>query len=422
MRRLFQSGWGVIVLVLIFLIIEFYTFIAIKTATQNTSRAVRVISYTLYIALSATFYISIFNISRLRDLPADTFVSKYFFAFFIGFFIAKLILVLFLFLGDIIRFFSWLFLLLFPKKEMTPSISTQGLPRSKFLAQSALVLGGLVLGTFLYGTKNKYRYQVRNVKLRFSQLPKPFKGLKIVHISDIHSGSFDNLEAVQNGVNLILQQKPDLILFTGDLVNDLNTEIVPYKSIFAQLSAPLGVFAVLGNHDYGDYHQWSSEVEKKENLNKLIQHIKDMKWELLMNDHVVFEKEGERLALIGIENWGAKGNFPKYGKMEQAVAGLDELKPALKILMSHDPSHWDAEVRVKYPDIDLTLSGHTHGMQFGVRLPWMQWSPVQFMYKQWAGLYQEGRQFLYVNPGFGFIGYKGRVGILPEITVLELND
>ena len=181
----------------------------------------------------------------------------------------------------------------------------------------------------------------------------------------------------------------------------------------------MGVFSILGNHDYGDYVWWETPEQKKNNLNYLMELQREMGWRLLMNEHVVLDRGGEQIALIGIENWSAKARFPKYGKMNEACSGSE--KYPFKILMSHDPSHWDAEVRSKYPDIDLTLSGHTHGMQFGVELPWLKWSPVQFVYKEWAGLYEEGRQKLYVNRGFGFIGYPGRVGILPEITVIELS-
>lgn len=221
-----------------------------------------------------------------------------------------------------------------------------------------------------------------------------------------------------HGVDLIMQQKADVILFTGDLVNDRHDEALEYIDVFNQLQAPLGVYSTLGNHDYGDYVSWDSQHAKTENLNKLKQVHATMGWRLLMNEHIALEKNGEKIALLGIENWGAKGRFPKYGKMSEAYANTQQYP--FKILMSHDPSHWDAEVKTKYPDIDLMLAGHTHGMQFGVELPYFKFSPVQWMYKQWAGLYEDGRQKLYVNRGFGFIGYPGRVGILPEITVIEL--
>jgi predicted MPP superfamily phosphohydrolase len=225
---------------------------------------------------------------------------------------------------------------------------------------------------------------------------------------------------VQQGVDKILKLKPDLILFTGDLVNNKAEEMLDYIDVFKQLAAPLGVYSVLGNHDYGDYVQWESKEQKTENLDRLKQVHGQMGWRLLLNENVLIERDGHKIALLGIENWSAKANFPKYGKMDQAHPGTEEVP--FKILMSHDPSHWEAEVLNKYNDIDLMLSGHTHGMQFGVEVPWLRWSPVQYVYKQWAGLYESGHQKLYVNRGFGFIGYPGRVGILPEISLLELSS
>jgi predicted MPP superfamily phosphohydrolase len=226
-------------------------------------------------------------------------------------------------------------------------------------------------------------------------------------------------KAVQKGIDKILNEKPDLILFTGDLVNDKATEMVEYMDVFSRLKAPMGVYSILGNHDYGDYAKWLSREDKVANLERLKAIHGELGWKLLMNENIIFEKNNEQIALIGIENWSAKGNFPKYGRMSEAYSGSEKIP--FKILMSHDPSHWDAEVRIKYTDVDLMLSGHTHGMQFGVELPGFKWSPVQYMYKQWAGLYEEGKQKLYINRGFGFIGYPGRVGILPEITVITLT-
>lgn len=255
--------------------------------------------------------------------------------------------------------------------------------------------------------------------MTFSNLPSGFKGVKIVHISDIHSGSFTDKNAVIKGVSKILKENPDLILFTGDLVNDKAAEMEMYIDVFNKLRAPLGVYSTLGNHDYGDYVRWDSPELKATNMVKLKEVHAALGWRLLMNEHMVLERNGDQIALLGIENWSAKGRFPKYGKMDRAYSGSEKIP--FKILLSHDPSHWDAQVRITYPDVDLMLAGHTHGMQFGIEVPGFKWSPVQFMYKQWAGLYEEGKQKLYVNRGYGFIGYPGRVGILPEITVIELT-
>jgi predicted MPP superfamily phosphohydrolase len=282
-----------------------------------------------------------------------------------------------------------------------------------------LAAGGTLFGSFVYGFSNKYNYKVKRMQLAYENLPASFKGLKIVHISDIHSGSFTDKKSVQHGIEKIMNEQADIILFTGDIVNDRASEMDEYKDVFNKLKAPMGVFSTLGNHDYGDYVSWPYKgISKNENLETLKKVHTEIGWRLLMNEHVVLEKGEDKIALLGIENWSNKARFPKHGRMDLAHAGTQNYP--FKILMSHDPSHWDAEVKTKYTDIDLTLSGHTHGMQFGVEIPGFKWSPVQYMYKQWAGLYEDGKQKLNVNPGFGFIGYPGRVGILPEITVIEL--
>jgi predicted MPP superfamily phosphohydrolase len=259
---------------------------------------------------------------------------------------------------------------------------------------------------------------VRRIKLTLPNLPKKFHGIKIGQLSDIHSGSFYNSKAVKGGVEMLLSEKPDLIFFTGDLVNNTAEESTDYIPIFRHVKAPLGVYSVLGNHDYGDYMQWPSLKAKQKNFENIVDVHGQLGWQLLMNEHTYIEEGGEKLAIIGIENFGAKGRFPKYGKLDMAYAGTEEAP--VKLLLSHDPSHWDYQVRPEYSDIDVMFAGHTHGMQFGVENKYLKWSPMQYVYKQWAGLYTEGSQHLYVNRGFGFIGYPGRLGILPEITILEL--
>ena len=280
-----------------------------------------------------------------------------------------------------------------------------------------MLMGGGLFGSLIYGFSNKYNYQLRRLQLSFEKLPAAFKGLKVVHISDIHSGSFTDKHAVKRGVEKILNEKPDLILFTGDLVNDRSHEMDDFMDIFRELKAPMGVYSILGNHDYGDYTQWNSPEEKQANLERLKKVHADLGWRLMLDENTQLEKDGERISLLGVQNISGK-SFRSYGDLSKAYNGVDESH--FKILMSHDPSHWDAEVRKNYPGIDLMLSGHTHGFQFGVEIPGFKWSPVQYVYKQWAGHYVEGKQQLYINRGFGFIGYPGRVGILPEITVIEL--
>ena len=282
-----------------------------------------------------------------------------------------------------------------------------------------MAAGGGLFGSLLYGFSNKYNYNLKKLSVNFTNLPQAFRGMKIVQISDIHSGSFSNKDAVKRGVEKIMQLQPDIILFTGDLVNNKADEMHDYIDVFNQLKAPHGVYSVLGNHDYGDYVQWESKQHKEDNLKALIETHGTLGWKILMNENVHIERDGDKIAILGVENWSAKSNFPKYGNLARAYSGSEQVP--FKILLSHDPSHWEAEVLSQYKDIDFVLSGHTHGMQFGVEIPGLKWSPVQYVYKHWAGLYESGNQRLYVNRGFGFIGYPGRVGILPEITLIELN-
>ncbi|MFY8127118.1 MAG: metallophosphoesterase [Chitinophagaceae bacterium] len=409
---------GFFILAGIMLLLDFYVFQAVKTVTQNTSEKARYVIHSIFWMITALTIISLIAYPYLQFLQTSKIFRNYVFAILIGLFFAKFIATVFFLIDDIRRGALWLMEKIFPTTGAEYLNTEDAIPRSAFLSWLGLGVGTTLFGTLLYGFSNKYNYQIKKVKLAFENLPKNFKGFKIVHISDIHSGSFNDKKAVQHGVDLILQQQADLILFTGDLVNDRHSEVVDYMPIFAQLKAKHGVYSTLGNHDYGDYVQWETKEAKADNLQKLKDAQATMGWRLLMNEHVAIEKENEKIALIGIENWGAKGRFPKYGKLKEAHAATTDYH--FKILMSHDPSHWDAEVKPLYNDIDLMLSGHTHGMQFGFETPFFKFSPVQWMYKQWAGLYEDGNQKLYVNRGFGFIGYPGRVGILPEITVIEL--
>ncbi|WP_430898583.1 MULTISPECIES: metallophosphoesterase [unclassified Paraflavitalea] len=407
-----NSGFLWIVLA-IMVVLDVYVFQGIKWVSASASNRWRTVIFWSYWTLSIGAVLSLLLMPYMDFLP---FRKNNVYAIIIGLFIAKLIIAIFLSVDDIRRIIIWL-----TEKVRPATARAVGEPisRSTFISWLGIAVGGGIFGSLLYGFNNKYNYQVKKVSLKYPNLPAPFKGLKLVHISDVHSGSFTDKKAVSKGIEKILSEKPDLILFTGDLVNDKATEMEHYQDLFSQLQAPMGVYSTLGNHDYGDYVQWPSPDAKKANLERLKQVHADMGWRLLMNEHVVFEKDGHSIALLGIENWGAKGRFPKYGKMKEAYEGAGH--HPFKILMSHDPSHWDAEVRKEYKDIDLMLAGHTHGMQFGVELPGFRWSPVQYMYEQWAGLYEQENQKLYVNRGFGFIGYPGRVGILPEITVIELT-
>lgn len=410
---------GAFIIILIILLMDTYIFQAIKTISQPASPRLKIIIYSVYWGLTAVAIISFLVFLYTEQQFLGKKFRTYLFATFIGLFMAKLVAIIFFLVDDIRRVLQWVAGKLFFNKTSVDGIAGEGISRSAFLSWLGLAAGGTLFSSLLYGFSNKYNYHVRHVKMSFDNLPASFKGLKIIHISDIHSGSFTDKKAVMHGVEKIMNEKADIILFTGDLVNDRSTEMEEYMDVFNGIKAPMGVFSTFGNHDYGDYVSWPyNGISKAQNLENLKKVHADLGWRLLMNEHVVLERGGEAIALLGIENWSNKARFPKHGRMDLAHAGSE--KYPFKILMSHDPSHWDGEVKAKYPDVDLMLSGHTHGMQFGVEIPGFKWSPVQYMYKQWAGLYEDGKQKLYVNPGFGFIGYPGRVGIMAEITVIEL--
>jgi predicted MPP superfamily phosphohydrolase len=398
-------------------LLDIYTFQAIQVILPPSGK-MRLAIIITYWVISITAMIVMILMPNTNFALWPKWIRTYVFAIIVGLFFSKLLASVFFAADDIRRGGTWLITKIFNQQKPTPDAGVAGISRSAFLSWLGLAVGGSLFGTLLYGFGNKYRYHINRLRLAFPNLPAAFKGLRIVHISDIHSGSFMDKTAVENGVSKILEEKPDIILFTGDLVNDRASEMTDYMDVFNRLAAPLGVYSTLGNHDYGDYVVWESQEAKRLNLERLKEVHKELGWRLLMNEHVILEKGNDRIALLGIENWSGKANFGRYGKMDQAYPGTEQFP--FKILMSHDPSHWDAEVRTKFDDIDLTLSGHTHGMQFGLELPGFKWSPVQYMYKQWAGLYEAGKQKLYVNRGYGFIGYPGRVGILPEITVIEL--
>jgi predicted MPP superfamily phosphohydrolase len=291
--------------------------------------------------------------------------------------------------------------------------------RRAFVSKIALGLAAIPLTSLLYGMyRGKYNFKVLNYELEYDDLPKAFDGFTITQISDIHSGSFDSVEKVNYGIDLINKQKSDVILFTGDLVNNTAAEVLPWIPHFSKISAPHGVFSVLGNHDYGDYMRWESPEQKVENIKALYQAQKDMGWDLLLNESRFIEKEGQRLAIMGVENWGS--GFKQAGDLDKAMENVGAND--FKVLLSHDPSHWEAKVLPHPNTIHLTLSGHTHGMQFGIEIPgWFKWSPVKWRYKQWAGIYEQAKQRLNVNRGFGYLAYPGRVGMWPEISVITLK-
>ena len=409
----------VFVLIAILILLDLYLFTAIRALSASfLPRTKSIIFYTYW-------FLTFITISTILFLAFSdpTLISRvtrsYLFAIIIGLTVSKIAAAAFFLIDDVRRLIQWIVAKFMFTNTEVAQINNDTISRSVFLSWAGIAAGSTLFGSLMYGFTNKYNYTVKRVKLSFDNLPKAFKGFKIVHISDIHAGSFTNKKAVEHGVEMILAEKADMTIFSGDLVNDRATEMHDYMDVFGKVTAPYGVFSTLGNHDYGDYVQWPFEgVSKAQNLENLKKVHADLGWKLMMNEHAILKKDGDEIVLIGIENWGAKARFPKLGDLKKAAEGTD--KYPFKILISHDPSHWDAQVRPLFPDIDLTVSGHTHGMQYGVYIPGFQWSPVQYVYKQWKGLYEKGKQKLYVNPGYGFIGYPGRVGILPEITVIEL--
>ncbi|WP_343559365.1 metallophosphoesterase [Sphingobacterium sp.] len=326
--------------------------------------------------------------------------------------------------GNLVTSFLIVFI---PKLPAFPILLTEDLfrvlqnfpPRNTYLSEFVLALALIMVLIIAFGlTRGRYLYRVREEVLSFSDLPDAFDGFKITQISDIHSGSLSNIKAVRKGIALANAQQSDLLLFTGDLVNNKAAEMESWISDFTSLKAPFGKFSVLGNHDYGDYTAWDSAALKASNLVRLKQIHQEMGFKLLLNESITIQKKGSSIALIGVENWG-KGGFHQYGDLSKATSGLST--DSFNILMSHDPSHWDHVTLDHDKHVHLTLAGHTHGMQFGIELFGFKWSPIQYFYEQWAGLYQKQGKYLYVNRGFGYHGFKGRIGVWPEITVITLK-
>ncbi len=341
--------------------------------------------------------------------------------FFFLYLIFKVSFALFILVDDVRRMVIYM-LKRFKKvsavQQAEPS-APAAIPRSEFLLKAGLLAGVIPLATLKLTMKSDlYDYHVKRHKLYLPNLPKAFDGIKLGQISDIHSGGFNNKKAVLGGVEMLMHEKADLIFFTGDLVNEVSAEMYNYLDVFSKVKAPLGVYSCLGNHDYSDYSNWSTPGDKIKDHNTLIDYHKMMGWDLLRNENRRLKVNGEEIGILGVENWGELSRFPKYGRMDLTVKSTDDLP--VKLLLSHDPSHWRAQILPQYPQIDVMFSGHTHGMQLGVQTKNFQWSPIEYVYNEWAGFYNEGPQQLYVNVGFGFL-FPGRVGILPEITIFEIK-
>ena len=391
----------------IFLFLEVYIFQAIRTLTDNFWVRLS------YIILSLAVYgVFAYEVSHFQRSDRSTERAQITISLFLIFILPKIFIVLFLLVDDIFRTGGYLVGLTKPTENFFPE-------RRKFLSLMGLGLGGVLSALFIDGiTFGKYRHTVRRVKVKFANLPKSFKGYKIIQISDVHSGSFSDPSKLQHAIDLINEQDPDLVLFTGDMVNNVADEFKPFIPLFSKIKAKDGKFAVLGNHDYGDYVKWNSKDEQNKNLETLIDYQRQAGFDMLRNENRIIEKNGENIYILGVENWGLKP-FPQYGDIDKALENVPQ--NATKILMSHDPTHFDYVVKKHPKDIHLTLSGHTHGMQFGLDLKNIKWSPVQYRYPKWADLYESEGKMLYVNRGFGVLGYPGRVGVLPEITLFELS-
>lgn len=403
-----------IVITGILLLIDWYVFQAVKTATRginpNAKRAIEIFYWVITVGTLASIYATAFT--NVFEWPKA--FRTYLFGAILLLVASKLFVIFFLLIEDFVRLFRWLYTKIAGTEEEVAAKG--GITRSEFLNRMALLVAALPLSAGIYGIiKNAYDYRFHRVKIPIAGLPDVFDGFKMVQLSDIHSGSLTRSEPIEKVVERINKENADLVFFTGDLVNSDPEEINPFIPIFSNLKGKEGVIAVYGNHDYGSR---ITGDRKNTNLDRIADKHRQMGWQTLRNEHRMIERNGQKLAIIGVENWSAKEYFPKTGDLSKAAAGTENA--AARVLLSHDPTHWDAQINTDFQNIDLTLSGHTHGAQLGIEIPGLRWSPSQYVYKQWAGLYQQGKQYLYVNRGFGFIGFPGRVGILPEVTVIEL--
>lgn len=400
------------------LLMDWYVFYGLRTfvndwQSQKLKQLIPWVYLLISVGVTALFLLGFGSFSTAKGMTP---FHEWMLSLFITFFVTKLFFVLILFLGDTGRFLYGIGNRVINSNEKVAGAFFPA--RRKFISELAILVAAVPFTSFFYAMfKGKYDYKLHKQTVYVDDLPDAFDGFTITQLSDIHSGSFDNIDAVQRGIDLAKAQKSDLLVFTGDLVNNAAWEIEPYIERFGQLKAPYGQFSILGNHDYGDYIHWDSEAEKAANLEKLKHQHQKLGYRLLLDENVVIEKEGQKMSLIGVQNWG-KG-FIQIGNLDKAMQGVD--KDAFKILLSHDPTHWEEQVRNNPTMIHLTLAGHTHGAQFGVEVAGFRWSPVQYRYVDWAGLAEQNGRQIYVNRGFGFLAFSGRLGIWPEVTVITLK-
>lgn len=409
----------VFIITLLILAVEYWFYQGILTISRDLSDSKKQVVKTVYFIITGYVW-SVFVLSLFYPPQQwNKFFRNYVAGLAFMIFILKVIPAALLLIEDLSRVIRYVFSSI---SSDSVNASGQSISRFKFISWVAVSLAAIPGIGLIYGIiKGGHRYRIHRVKIASKKIPASFDGFRIAQISDMHVGSFTDTKHLSDAFDLLMNEKPEVIFFTGDMVNNVKTETEGFVPVFQKLKAEHGVYSTLGNHDYGDYVDWPSAEAKRENLNQLKQVHAESGWKLLMNEHVHLSKGDDKITVLGIENWGAQMRFPKYGKMKEAYTGTE--LDTYKILLSHDPSHWEAEVTQKYTDVDLTLSGHTHGMQFGIEIPGLniKWSPVKYLYKQWAGLYSKGDQKLYVNRGLGYLGYPGRLGIWPEITIIELS-
>lgn len=380
---------------------------------------VKVAYYAFQIGAIGSLVYAILTMRNRRAQGVKSPVSNIIAGSMIAFVLPKVVFSLFLIMEDVSRWTRYIWSAIGNQFDSDGTVSVVFPNRIELYVQVVLFIVLTFFLLLIYGVVfGKYRYQVRKVVIESNDVPDSFHGYKIVQISDIHSGTFDSVEKVQKGIDIINVQGADLVLFTGDLVNTFASEIEPFIAVFESINSKDGKFSVLGNHDYGDYVKWESPAVKEANLDSLISNQEKMGFKMMRNTSERIERNGEFVNLLGVENWG-KPPFPQHGDLEKATIGISS--DAFNILMSHDPSHWDYQIKQHKKDINLTLSGHTHGMQMGIDWLGIKWSPVKYRYRKWAGLYTENDRHLYVNRGFGFLGWPGRLGIWPEITSIELR-
>ncbi|MDA3892854.1 MAG: metallophosphoesterase [Salinivirgaceae bacterium] len=401
-----------ILFILFILITDIYSYFGLRSALFAQHLATYTIIYIIISVLTISGILVM--IKSFSHLPSNqSFGLNLIIGLTFSIIIAKLHFSTLFLIEDILRGFLWLF------QSALNFRLTEFISRSYIWALFSLGSGILIATLLNYGVVfGKYHFKVHHKTLTFDHLPIAFNGFKIAQVSDMHLGSFDNIKKVEKGLHMLQNENPDVIVFTGDLVNNKADEALIYIDAMKNLRAPYGKYTIMGNHDYGDYARWNSQKERTENIEQLNQIQQQMGFQWLNNAHSSISKENDTIYIAGVENWGLPP-FPQYGNIQTTLNGIKESD--FVVLLSHDPTHWREQVLKTLPKIALTLSGHTHGMQFGIEIGKFKWSPVKYKYKDWAGLFEKNNQYLYVNRGYGNIGYPGRLGIRPEITIIELR-